>query len=76
VALGSPLFFSGNFFPDGKLLMQTPVQGQDQYRINLPAYMRGNASLIVQVIDKGKTSAYSVLNKSCFRILPANPWRN
>jgi hypothetical protein len=51
------------FTKEGVLLFATKLQGQFQYRIQLPASASSNMNLVVQVTDNNKTQSFNVLNK-------------
>ena len=48
---------------DGRLLFQTSLQGQVQYQVNLPSNLAHGNFLAIQIISKGKTNAFKVMNK-------------
>ena len=48
---------------EGLLLYATSLQGQFEYRINLPASANGIMNLVVQVSENNSTQTFSVLNK-------------
>lgn len=51
------------FTKEGVLMYATKLQGQFQYRIQLPASATNNMNLVVQVTNDGKTQSFNVLNK-------------
>ena len=51
------------FTKEGVLMYTTKLQGQFQYRIQLPASASNNMNLVVQVTNDGKTQTFNVLNK-------------
>lgn len=51
------------FTMDGRLLFMTSFQGQTNYQVRLPESASSSKYLIVQVISKGQTNTFNILNK-------------
>lgn len=51
------------FTIEGKLLFNASLQGQTQYQLKLPSSAASGNYLLVQVISRGKTNVFNILNK-------------